>query len=105
MCIRDRDKNARAVIDDMAVSTFGPDAFAGHFAAAASPARDMVERGDWEGAAQLQVRPNKFPHVMAITYFARALGAARSGHPDAAKADIAKPVSYTHLTLPTKRIV
>jgi tetratricopeptide (TPR) repeat protein len=27
---------------------------------------------------------------MAITYFARALGAARSGNPDAAKADIAK---------------
>src|SRR4249919_3323900 len=56
----------------------------------ASPARDMVERGDWKGAAELQVRPNKFPHVMAITYFARALGAARSGNPDAAKADVAK---------------
>jgi tetratricopeptide (TPR) repeat protein len=28
--------------------------------------------------------------VQAITYFARALGAARSGNPDAAKADIAK---------------
>jgi tetratricopeptide (TPR) repeat protein len=50
----------------------------------------MVERGDWKGAAELQVRPSKFPHVMAITYFARALGAARSGNPDAAKADIAK---------------
>jgi hypothetical protein len=88
----DQDKNARTVIDDMAVSTFGPDAFAAHFALAASPARDMVERGDWKGAAELQVRPNKFPHVMAITYFARALGAARSGNPDAAKADIAKLV-------------
>jgi hypothetical protein len=86
----DQDKNARGVIDDMATSTFGPDAFAAHFALAASPARDMVERGDWKGAAALQVRPNKFPHVMAITHFARALGAARSGNPDAAKADIAK---------------
>jgi hypothetical protein len=86
----DQDKDARAVLDDMAVSTFGPDAFGAHFALAASPARDMVERGDWKGAAQLQVRPNKFPHVMAITYFARALGAARSGNPVAAKADIAK---------------
>src|SRR5664279_4537137 len=36
----DQDKNARTVIDDMAVSTFGPDAFAAHFALAASPARD-----------------------------------------------------------------
>ena len=88
----DQDKNARDVIDDMAASTFGPDAFAAHFALAASPARYMVERGDWKGAAELQVRPSKFPHVMAITYFARALGAARAGNPDAAKADIAKLV-------------
>ena len=50
----------------------------------------MVERGDWAGAAALEVRPNRFPHVMAITHFARALGAARTGKPDAAKADIAK---------------
>jgi len=85
-----QDKNARAVIDDMAASTFGPDAFGAVFAAAASPARYMVERGDWKGAAELQVRPSKFPHVMAITYFARALGAARSGNPEAAKVDIAK---------------
>jgi tetratricopeptide (TPR) repeat protein len=85
-----QDKNARVVIDDMTASTFGPDAFAAVFAAAASPARYMVERGDWKGAAELQVRPSKFPHVMAITYFARALGAARSGNPDAAKVDITK---------------
>jgi predicted Zn-dependent protease len=85
-----QDKNARAVIDDMAASTFGPDAFGAVFAAAASPARYMVERGDWKGAAELQVRPSKFPYVMAITYFARALGAARSGNPEAAKVDIAK---------------
>src|SRR5262249_46484333 len=30
------------------------------------------------------------PHVQAITHFARALGAARSGNPEAAQADIAK---------------
>ena len=60
------------------------------FALAASPARYAMERGDWSGAAALEVRPSKFAHVMAITHFARALGAARSGKPDAAKADIAK---------------
>ena len=86
----DQDKNARGVIDDMTVSTFGPEAFGAHFALAASPARYVVERGDWKGAAELKVIQNGFPHVMAITYFARALGAARSGNPDAAKADIAK---------------
>ena len=60
------------------------------FALAASPARYMVERGDWPGAAELQVRPTKFLHVTAITHFARALGAARSGKPEAANADVAK---------------
>ena len=50
----------------------------------------MVERGDWNGAAELQVRPSPFNQTMAITHFARALGAARAGKPDAAKADIAK---------------
>src|SRR5205085_2835383 len=32
----------------------------------------------------------QFAHVEAITHFARALGAARSGKPDAARAEIAK---------------
>jgi hypothetical protein len=86
-----QDKSARAVIDDMSASTsFNPDVLGASFALAASPARYMVERGDWSGATELQVRPTKFPHVMAITHFARALGATRSGKPDAAKADIAK---------------
>jgi Tfp pilus assembly protein PilF len=84
-----QDKEARAVIDEMASST-GPDAAGASFALAASPARYVVERGDWSGAAELQVRPTRFPHVAAITHFARALGAARAGKPEAAQADIAK---------------
>jgi Tfp pilus assembly protein PilF len=84
-----QDKEARAVIDDMATST-SPDAPGASFALAASPARYVVERGDWSGAAELQVRPTKFPHVAAITHFARALGAARAGKAEAAQADIAK---------------
>ena len=38
----------------------------------------------------LPVRPSRFNQAMAMTHFARALGAARSGKPEAAKADIAK---------------
>jgi tetratricopeptide (TPR) repeat protein len=49
-----------------------------------------VERGDWKTAAALQVRPSSLAHVQAVTHFARALGAARSGNPEAAKADIAR---------------
>jgi tetratricopeptide (TPR) repeat protein len=88
-----QDDNARAVIEEMAkAENFNPDIQGGPYALAASPARYMVERGDWKGAAALEVRPSKFAHIMAITHFARALGAARSGQPDAAKADIAKLV-------------
>jgi tetratricopeptide (TPR) repeat protein len=86
-----QDGNARAVIDEMVKTTsFSPDGLGGPYALAASPARYMIERGDWRGAAALEVRPAKFNQVMAITHFARALGAARSGQPEAAKADIAK---------------
>jgi tetratricopeptide (TPR) repeat protein len=86
-----RDREARAVIDEMVLATnYSPDTLGGPFALAASPARSVVERGDWKGAAELQVHASKFPQAMAITHFARALGAARSGHPDAATADVAK---------------
>src|SRR5207237_425510 len=60
------------------------------YALAASPARYAVERGDWNAASQLSVRPSSFNYVMAMSHFARALGAARSGKPEAAKADVAK---------------
>jgi hypothetical protein len=86
-----QDKNARAVIDDMAQgANVRADERGGSFALAASPARYMVERGDWRGAAELEVKPSNFAFITAITHFARALGAARVGKPEAAKADIAK---------------
>jgi hypothetical protein len=85
-----RDREARAVIDEMIGTSANADIYGGAFALAASPARYAIERGDWKAAAALEVRPSKFPHVMAITHFARALGAARSGNPEAAKADVAK---------------
>src|SRR5262249_54919242 len=87
----DQDRNAHAAVDEMvAAETVNPNAFGAIYALAASPARYALERGDWKAAAALEVRPSKFPHVMAISHFARALGAARSGNPDAATADIAK---------------
>jgi hypothetical protein len=85
-----QDREARGVVDEIEAAQFDPDGFAAAFSRAVAPARYMVERGDWTGAANLDVKPSKFPHVMAITYFARAIGAARSGNPAAAKADVAK---------------
>src|SRR5437762_8418487 len=73
-----------------AVTGFTETFIAGPYAMAASPARYAVERGDWEAAAGLQVRPSPLAHVQAVTHFARALGAARSGNPEAARPDIAR---------------
>jgi hypothetical protein len=85
-----QDREALGVVNDIDAARPDADAFAAAFSLAAAPARYMVERGDWSGAANLQVKPSKFPHAMAITHFARALGAARSGKTEAARADTAK---------------
>jgi tetratricopeptide repeat protein len=86
-----QDKKAKDVIDEMNTTTgFTESALPGPYGRAASPARYAVERGDWKAAAALDVRPSPLPQVQAITYFVRAVGAARSGDPAAAKADIAK---------------
>src|SRR6201991_3257597 len=84
-----QDKQARAVIDDMIKETdFKATVAAADYALAASPARYAIDRGDWASASQLTVRPSGLNFAMAVTHFARALGAARSGKPEAAKADI-----------------
>ena len=61
---------------------------AGGWAASAIPARWAVERGAWADAAALPVHPAGQPFIEAITRFARAIGAARSGKPDAAGAEV-----------------
>jgi hypothetical protein len=86
-----QDAKAKAVVDEMKTVTGFTETFlVGPYALAVSPARYAIERGDWQAAAALPVRPSPLPQVQAVTYFARALGAARSGNPDAAKAEIAK---------------
>jgi len=87
-----QDQKARAVVDELTKLEFKLERFPGPYAVAASQARYVFERGDWKTAAELQVRPTKYLYVDAISYFARAVGAARSGNPTAAKADIAKLV-------------
>jgi tetratricopeptide (TPR) repeat protein len=71
----------------MTVPVSGDAFLAAAYALAASPARYTVERGDWKGAAALEVRPNPLPYTTAISWFAKGLGAARSG--DAAQAQAA----------------
>ena len=74
----------------MTVSGFTETFLPGPYALAISPARYAIERADWNAAAALEVRPGPLAQVQAITHFARALGAARSGNPGAAKVDIVK---------------
>ena len=86
-----QDTKAKALIEETAVikRVIGP-VSAGNTARAAVPARYMLERQDWKGAAQLQPLGTPFPPAEAITHFARAMGAARSGDLEAAKGDIEK---------------
>lgn len=89
-----QDRAAKTVVDHALSIVGGADgmaagaAGAGAFAIAAIPARYTLERGAWAEAAALPIRPAKTPFTEAITHFARAIGAARSGNPAAAAADI-----------------
>jgi hypothetical protein len=60
----------------------------GFFALAAIPARYALERGAWAEAAALRPLATPYLYPEALTYFARALGAARSNNPQAARASI-----------------
>ena len=61
---------------------------AAYYAIAAIPARWVLERGAWADAARLEGRPSNLPYVDALTEFARAVGAARSGDVNAARAAV-----------------
>jgi tetratricopeptide (TPR) repeat protein len=76
---------------------FDPDAIggaapgsAGLYAIAAIPARYALERGDWKAAAALTPESSKFVFPEAQTWFAKALGAARSADAAGTKAAIAE---------------
>ncbi len=59
------------------------------YSSASMPARMAVERGDWAAAAKLEPAKIALPYTTAITWFARALGAARLGDVPAAQRDAA----------------
>jgi tetratricopeptide (TPR) repeat protein len=81
-----RDADARAVRDmapalaaryDPTVVRGAAPPSAAFFAIAAIPARYALEREAWTEAVALTPRATAYPHTEAMTYFARALGAAR----------------------------
>jgi tetratricopeptide (TPR) repeat protein len=90
-----RDRAARRVLDEaeavrQRMASAGGYLSAGAFALAAMPARYALERGAWVEAATLEIRPTGVLYADALTHFARALGAARSGQPGPARAETAR---------------
>ena len=84
-----RDGEAKKVVD-RAVDL--PDRFYGGILGynfAAMPARFALERAAWTDAARLAIPTGGAPFVPAITRFARAIGAARSGNVAQARTEIA----------------
>jgi hypothetical protein len=91
-----RDGSARKVVDalpDVRQRLIAPDAKAGAapplaaaFASAAIPARYALERGAWAEAARLEPVASAFANADAITWFAKAIGAARMDAKDLAAA-------------------
>ena len=75
-----RDNDAKRTMEDVfKITNFNAAIRVAPYAMAAMYARYAVERGAWREAMQLQPQPTKFAFVDAITHFARALGAVRSG--------------------------
>ena len=77
-----RDAAARRLVAEAArMQKFTPPhASAAEYALAAIPARYALERGRWREAAALTLRPDLVePGAIAVTHFARAIGAARGG--------------------------
>ena len=84
-----RSEAARRVLEGVArYAAWNPPTAVGGYAFTAMPARLVLERGDWEAAATLGTRRYDVPFVDATTHFARAIGAARAGRPEATVADV-----------------
>ena len=82
-----KDAEARRLADEVLNVTGITPRFVAPYAIAAMPARLAVERGQWKEASQLPVTQSPHAFVMAITHYARALGAARTGDLAAARKD------------------
>ncbi len=90
------DKKARQILDQAAaLNKVDFPVVAAAYAFTAIPARYALERRRWSEAARLELHPASFPwehfrYAEAIIYYARAVGAARSGNPASARQDVEK---------------
>ena len=87
-----QDQSAKAIMDARSSMSGYPASirYSGHTAFAAIPVRYAIERSAWAEAAALQPALTPYPQAEAITWFGRALGAARSGDLAGARLDVAE---------------
>src|SRR5947207_14674284 len=97
-----RDAEARRAIDEAMKVGGASTRFVAPYAIAAMPARYAFERGAWAEAAKLQPSGSTYPFVESITYFARSVGAARSGDLAAARKDAEQLESFHKALLDAK---
>ncbi|HEX2438874.1 MAG TPA: hypothetical protein VHT71_11265 [Methylomirabilota bacterium] len=85
-----QDREARRVVDERnAIQKFAPPfRVTGDTAFAAVPVRYVLERGRWNEAAALELRPTQYPQAEAVTRFGRGLGLARTGDLAGARREI-----------------
>src|SRR5438552_643399 len=81
---------ARGIMADLAAKNYNSGRATDPFAMAAIEARWTMERGRWAEAAVIEPRPSNFPQTEAMIYFARGIGAARTGNVTQARADVDK---------------
>ncbi len=88
--------NARRVLEEAAAAkTFDEPQFAAGYALVAIPVRWTLERRDWKAAAELEPPKanlpwDRFSYAPALTWFAQAVGGARSGRLDRSRAAVAE---------------
>lgn len=85
-----QDRRAKAIVDARNSMSGYPASirYSGHTAFAAIPVRYAIERSAWAEAAALQPALTPYPQAESITWFGRALGAARSGDLAGARLDL-----------------
>ena len=99
------DAKAREILEDTrTITAVQPVGIKAAYPFASNPARFVLERHAWRDAAALTELPKwfpwkRYPEARAITYFARALGAARIGDSEQAKTEV-KMLRKLHQALP-----
>jgi tetratricopeptide (TPR) repeat protein len=85
-----QDGQAKKLADEVQAMNLAIHTLAADTGQQAILARYAIDRGRWDDAAHLDVLESKHPPALAIGYFTRGIGAARSGDLQAARTELAR---------------